>query len=101
METQDFEIKDNSFLRQFEATIEEKLVRLEYSEQDRKIFLSKLDFDQELQEKGYQEEFLTKIFDRISEKEKIKVVPTSKVIRKFFRKNKSKYSNLLPIGINI
>ncbi len=101
MKTKDFEIKDNSFLRQFEATIEDNLVTLEYSEQERKIFLSKLTVAEDLQEKGYQEIFLTKIFDYLAGKEKLKVVPTSKEVRKFFRKNKEKYSELLPIGINI
>lgn len=101
MKTKDFEINDNAFLRQFEATIEDNLVTLEYSEQERKIFLSKLTVAEDLQEKGYQEIFLTKIFDYLAEKEKLKVVPTSKEVRKFFRKNKEKYSELLPIGINI
>ncbi|TQD39153.1 GNAT family N-acetyltransferase [Haloflavibacter putidus] len=101
MKTKDFEINDNAFLRQFEATIEDELVTLEYSEQERKIFLSKLTVAENLQEKGYQEIFLTKIFDYLAEKEKLKVVPTSKEVRKFFRKNKEKYSELLPIGINI
>ena len=100
MET-NFDIKDNAFLRQFEATIEGKLVNLEYSEQERKIFLSKLKMADELKEKGHQDLFLTKIFDYLAGVEKQKVVPTSKVVRSFFRKNKAKYRDLLPIGINI
>tara|TARA_Y100001933_G_C18616027_1_gene404231 strand:+ start:165 stop:464 length:300 start_codon:yes stop_codon:yes gene_type:complete len=98
---EDFEIKNNDFLRQFEAEIDGDLIKLEYSEQERKIFLSKLEISEKLQEQGYQEKFLTKIFDYIEEKGRIRVVPTSKEVKKFFRANKSKYSDLLPVGMNI
>jgi len=97
----DFEIKNNEFLRQFEATVEDELIKLEYAEQERKIFLSKLEISDNLKDKGYLEKFLTKIFDHLMEKGRIKVVPTSKVVKSFFRANKVKYSELLPIGINI
>ena len=33
---------NNEFLRQFEVKIEDSLARIEYSEQERKIFLTKL-----------------------------------------------------------
>ena len=36
------EINDNTFLRQFEAKINGKLAIIEYSLQDRKIFLTKI-----------------------------------------------------------
>ncbi|SHI53713.1 hypothetical protein SAMN04488096_102276 [Mesonia phycicola] len=98
---EDFEIKNNEFLRQFEATINNELIKLEYSEQERKIFLSKLEISEDLIDQGYQEKFLTKIFDFIKDKGRIKIVPTSKEVKKFFRKNKFKYSDLLPIGISI
>ena len=93
---EDFEIKNNDFLRQFEAEIDGDLIKLEYSEQERKIFLSKLEISEKLQE-----QFLTKIFDYIEEKGRIRIVPTSKEVKKFFRANKSKYSDLLPVGMNI
>lgn len=101
MKNEPFEIKDNEFLRQFEATIEEEFVKLEYSDQERKIFLSKLVISENLQEKGYQELFLTRVFDYIEEKGRIKIVPTSKEVKRFFKANKIKYSELLPIGISI
>ncbi|MGA0212553.1 MAG: N-acetyltransferase, partial [Flavobacteriaceae bacterium] len=33
---------NNEFLRQFEVNVEDSLARIEYSEQERKIFLTKL-----------------------------------------------------------
>ncbi|WP_340696413.1 hypothetical protein [Flavobacterium nitratireducens] len=43
METIDsIEIKNNAFARQFETTIPEGLITIEYSLQERKIFLTKI-----------------------------------------------------------
>jgi repressor of nif and glnA expression len=36
------EIKDNTFRRQFETTVEEGLVSVEYSFQEKKIFFNKI-----------------------------------------------------------
>ncbi|MFT5748698.1 MAG: ribosomal protein L25 (general stress protein Ctc), partial [Saprospiraceae bacterium] len=36
------EIKDNTFARQFETTVEQGIVSVEYSFQERKIFLTKI-----------------------------------------------------------
>ena len=36
------ELIDNTFLRQFELKVEDQLAKIEYSLQDRKIFLTKL-----------------------------------------------------------
>lgn len=99
MET--IEVKDNEFLRQFETLVEEELITLEYSKQERKIFLSKIQISEEKREDGTLEKFLTAVFDQIEEAGRIRVVPTSKEALKFFRANKSKYSDLLPIGMNI
>ena len=38
----DLTLINNEFLRQFEVKIEDSLARIEYSEQERKIFLTKL-----------------------------------------------------------
>lgn len=100
MKDEDFEIKNNEFLRQFEATVEGQLITLEYSDQERKIFLSKLYVPEDLQDK-FQKVFLTKIFDHLKEKGRIKVVPTSKEVKKFFRAHKVLYADLIPIGISI
>ncbi|MDX1754051.1 hypothetical protein SAMN06296241_3022 [Salinimicrobium sediminis] len=93
-------VNDNEFLRQFECEIDGDLARIEYSSQDRKIFLTRLDMSEELKEKGYLEPFIEEVLQLIKDRE-IRVMPTSPVIAKFMRKNRRKYKDLLPVGINI
>lgn len=97
----DLSIKDNEFLRQFESEIEGELVKMEYSLQDRKIFLSKVEMSDDLQEKGYMDNFLEQVLQEIKERETLRVVPTNPTIAKYIRKHKRKYKDLLPVGINI
>ncbi|MFC5045988.1 GNAT family N-acetyltransferase [Aquimarina hainanensis] len=96
----DLEVIDNEFLRQFETTIEDQKVTIEYAQQERKIFLTKLIITEELQEKGYDEEFIVAVFNIIKERN-IRLVPTCPIIAKFMRRNRRKYKDLLPVGINI
>lgn len=95
------EIVDNEFLRQFEVIIEGELATIEYSLQEKKIFLTRLIMDPELKEKGYTETFIEAVLEKIKENERIRVMPTSPVIVSFMRKNRRKYKDLLPVGINI
>lgn len=97
---EEFIIKDNDFLRQFETRINGEFVNLEYSLQPRKIFLTKFIMSAALREKGYEKKFLKAVFDRLSEQH-IRVVPTSPEVAKFFKANKREYRSLLPIGISI
>lgn len=98
----DVEIKitDNEFLRQYESIINEQLVIVEYSQQERKVFLTKLKMSDELKEDGYLDPFLETLLSYIQEGTN-KVVPTNPEIAKFMRKNKRKYKELLPVGMNI
>lgn len=92
-------ITNNEFLRQFEAVIQNELITVEYSQQERKIFLTKLRMPDSLKDEGYLEPFLEKLLDQIKEGTD-RVVPTSPEIAKFIRKNRRKYKDLLPVGIN-
>ena len=38
----DYNLTNNNFLRQFEVEIDGQLARIEYAEQERKIFLTKI-----------------------------------------------------------
>ncbi len=96
----ELEIIDNEFLRQFETTIEDQKAKIEYALQERKIFLTKLIMSEEHLEKGYEEDFIVAVFNVIQERN-IRLVPTSPIIAKFMRKNRRKYKDLLPVGINI
>jgi hypothetical protein len=58
MTTKELEIQDNAFLRQFETRIEGKLAKIEYSSQERKIFLTKLIIPEDLKEQGFKEDFI-------------------------------------------
>ncbi len=98
----DAEIKiiDNEFLRQFEAVINGELVIVEYSQQERKVFLTKLKMADELKENGFLEPFLESLLSYIQEGTH-KVVPTNPEIAKHMRKHRRKYKDLLPVGMNI
>jgi len=92
------ELTDNEFQRQFEATFEGKMAKIEYSLQERKIFLTKLFMPEGTED--HMNEFIIAVFNEISERE-ISLVPTSPEIAKFMRSNRRKYKKLLPVGINI
>lgn len=93
-------VNDNEFLRQFELQVDGDLAKIEYASQDRKIFLTKLEMSDDLKEKGYLEPFIEKVLEIIKDRE-IRVMPTSPTVARFMRKNRRKYKDLLPVGINI
>jgi len=90
---------DNDFLRQFELRIDDELAKIEYSLQDRKIFLTKIEIPSSVEDDSFEEEFLTMVFDNIKERN-ISVVPTSPQIAKFVRGHRQ-YKRMLPVGIRI
>ena len=98
--TTEISITDNEFLRQFETEIDGELAKIEYSSQDRKIFLTKLVMNDDLKEKGYLDPFIAKVLDLIKERN-VRVMPTSPAVAKFMRKHRRKYKDMLPVGINI
>lgn len=100
MKSIDFEINKNEFQRQFEAEIEGEKLIVEYAEQERKIFLTKLNLPEKFKDTEIQNEFLIKILDSFVDT-RYKVMPTSPEIAKFFRRNRLKYKDLLPTGISI
>lgn len=93
------EIKDNAFARQFETSSSTGLVTIEYSFQEKKIFLTKINTPDSFQDDEYVSEMLKKIMELSIEK-KLKVVPIHPKIVIFFKKNPV-YKELLPPGIRI
>lgn len=93
------ELIDNDFLRQFEFKIDNQLAKIEYSLQDRKIFLTKLVIPEGVENEDFCKDFLVAVFEQIQERN-LSVVPTSPVIAKFVRSNR-KYKRLLPVGVRI
>ncbi len=93
------ELVDNEFLRQYELKIEDHLAKIEYSLQERKIFLTKLIIPEEINSEEFEKEFLVVVFKNIEDRN-LSVVPTSPEIAKFVRKNR-KYKRMLPVGVRI
>ena len=92
------EIKDNQLLRQFEIITATGLVAIEYSVQERKLFLTKFCANNN-EEEELQNEFIQNVLELAVER-KLKVVPTHARFISFFRKNR-KYRELMPPGLMI
>ena len=92
------EIKDNELLRQFEIITSTGLVAIEYSIQERKLFLTKF-CSKKNEDEVLHLEFIIQVL-QIAEDRKLKVVPTHAKFISFFRKNR-KYRSLLPPGLMI
>lgn len=93
------EIKDNTFARQFETTVPEGLLSIEYSFQEKKIFLTKINTPENYENQPVIDTLLKNIMELSTEK-KLRVVPIHPKIVSFFKKN-PKYKELLPPGIRI
>ncbi|WP_100612643.1 N-acetyltransferase [Confluentibacter lentus] len=93
------ELIDNDFLRQYEIRIDDHLAKIEYSLQDRKIFLTKLIIPDAIKDDEFKKQFLCAVFEQIEERN-LSVVPTSPEIAKFVRSNR-KYKRMLPVGVII
>ncbi|CAM3963772.1 GNAT family N-acetyltransferase [Flavobacterium antarcticum] len=93
------EIKDNTFSRQFETYVDEQLITLEYSFQEKKIFLTRINTPDDFENEEFISEFLKEIM-QIAIDNNWKVVPILPKIASFFRKNRV-YRELLPPGIRI
>lgn len=92
-------IKDNSFLRQYETRVDGQLAKIEYSSQERKVFLTKLVIPEDINREGFREDFIRAVLNQLQEKN-LRVVPTSPQIAGFLRKNRQ-YKEMLPVGIRI
>lgn len=93
------EIKDNTFARQFETLIDGKMISVEYSFQEKKIFLTRINTFDGFENEDFIADLLKNIMD-IAYERKLKVVPILPKIALFFRKNPV-YRDLLPPGIKI
>ena len=92
-------LENNEFLRQFEVVVNGSMARIEYAEQERKIFLTKLIVPEDLDSDEFNDSFIKLVLDSVAEKN-MRIVPTSPEIAGFLRKNK-RYKALLPVGIKL
>jgi len=93
------EIKDNTFSRQFETSVNGSLISVEYSFQEKKIFLTRLNTPENFDDEEFISDLLKNIM-AIAIERKLKVVPILPRIVSFFKKNPV-YRELLPPGIRI
>ncbi|MEE3034607.1 MAG: N-acetyltransferase [Bacteroidota bacterium] len=93
------ELQNNEFLRQFETLVKGHLARIEYAEQEKKIFLTKLIIPRQINSLEFETLFIKSVLEFLAEKN-YKVVPTSPKIAGFVRKNKT-FKSLLPVGIKL
>jgi hypothetical protein len=93
------EIKDNVFSRQYEANTTQGLVTVEYSFQEKKLFLTKINTPESFDNEDFLNDFLKNILENAADK-KWKVVPILPRIVAFFKKNPI-YKELLPPGIRL
>lgn len=93
------EIKDNTFARQFETLIDGKMIAVEYSFQEKKIFLTRINTFEGFEDEEFISDLLKNIME-IAYERKLKVVPILPKIAAFMRKNTT-YRDLLPPGIKI
>ena len=93
------EIKDNTFARQFETIVPEGMLTVEYSFQEKKIFLTKINTPDGYDNQAVIDGLLKSIMEIIIEK-KFRLMPISPKIAQFIKKN-PKYKELLPPGIRI
>ena len=93
------EIKDNEFSRQFETTADGKMLSIEYSIQERKLFLTKVNLPEGFEDEELVSEFIKNILD-LAEEKRLRVVPTHPKVAAFFKKN-PKYKEMLPPGIRL
>lgn len=95
----DIEICKNELLRQFEATIGGQLATIEYEEQERKIFLTRVSVPNGYNENGFEEQFIEKVLLTIS-KGRARLVPTCPTVVAYMRKNRE-FKKLLPVGVRV
>ena len=93
------EIKDNTFSRQFETSVDGSLLTIEYSIQERKLFLTRINLPENFDNEEVVSEFIKNVLD-IADEKRLRVVPTHPKVAAFFRKN-PKYKEMLPPGIRL
>jgi len=98
METTTIELTDNAFLRQYECSKNGELAKIEYSQQERKIFLTKFILPESLEDDAdFKNEFLRAVFVNIRDEKEIKVVPTHPKIAGFVRRNRNEFKEFVTI----
>jgi len=100
MNEENLNIKKNELLRQFEHRVDGKLIKVEYSEQGKNIFLTRFEIDKSLESSNFKDLFIKSLLDKLSDEGHL-VVPTCPIVASFFKGHRTDYRHLLPAGINL
>ncbi|WP_421752979.1 GNAT family N-acetyltransferase [Croceimicrobium sp.] len=93
------EVIDNQEMRHFEVRVGERLAIIEYQIQERKYFLTRVDFPKKFLEDGRAEEMLG-ITLKMIEETGMRVVPMTRFVKDYF-KGHPELKSLLPVGIHL
>jgi predicted GNAT family acetyltransferase len=93
------EVFDNTEMRHYEVTHGEQLAVIEYQVQEKKVFLTRVEFPKSFVEAGKDSEMIASTLDLIEETG-MRVVPMTRVIKQYFRDHKER-RKLLPVGIHL
>ncbi len=93
------EVIDNKEMRHFEVRVGGMLAVIEYQIQEKKVFLTRVEFPEKFKADGRAEEMLERALDMIEETG-MRVVPMTKFVKQYFREHREK-KHLLPVGIHL
>ena len=90
---------DNSEMRHFEVQVGERLATIEYQIQEKKYFLTRVEFPPKFEESGEAEEMLKITLDKIEETG-MRVVPMTKFVKQYFKAHRER-KHMLPVGLHL
>lgn len=90
---------DNTEMRHFEVQEGNRLATIEYQIQEKKYFLTRVDFPDKFKEEGKHDEMIGMVLDMIEETG-MRVVPMTKLIKQYFKAHPER-KKLLPVGIHL
>lgn len=93
------EIFDNTEMRHYEVKHGEQLAIIEYQIQEKKVFLTRVEFPESFVEEGKDQIMINTTLDIIAETG-MRIVPMTRIIKQFFRDHKER-RKLLPVGIHL
>ncbi len=93
------EVIDNTEMRHFEVRDGDEIAIIEYQIQERKYFLTRVDFPDKFKSDGRADEMMESVLEIIAETG-MRVVPMTKFVKQYFRGH-PKYKKLLPVGIHL
>lgn len=98
-QNEDMEVVDNTEMRHFEYREGEKLAVIEYQIQEKKYFLTRVDFPNNFEDSGEADQMMEAVIE-IIEESGLRVVPMTRFVKNFFKRNRQ-HKHLLPVGIHL